>query len=131
MTILTFFDPWRPNRWPGVESDDLFQMGLPIGYRLFFRAPLAYLVHELQRLERNIVEIMKNRVNLTFDDLCWPDLWPEVKKDGSTFVIILNELSNAAYRMPLRGPRAELEGGVKRPPPQHSAGNIDHQHGAG
>ena len=48
----------------------------------FFRALLAVLVHELQRLkEKKIIEITKNPENLTFDDLWWPYLWPDLKND--------------------------------------------------
>ena len=51
----------------------------------FFRALLAVLVHELQRLKEKNIEITKNPENLTFDDLWWPYLWPDLKNDWSTF----------------------------------------------
>ena len=50
----------------------------------FCRALLAVLVHELQRLKKNI-EITKNPENLTLDDLWRPYLWPDLKNDQSTF----------------------------------------------
>ena len=41
-----------------------------MGYRLpFFRAGLALLAHELERLKLSIVEMVKNLEHLTFDDL--------------------------------------------------------------
>ena len=48
------------------------------------------------------------------------DLMTDLKidgSDGSLSVIIFDALSIAAYRMSLRGPGAELEGGVKTTPP--------------
>ena len=84
---------------------------------VFFRAPLALLGYELQRLKWKTIEHVKNRKNFTFDDLWWPDLWPEVKNDRSNFVMILDELSNAAYPISLRGPGAELDGGFSITPP--------------
>ena len=71
-----------------------------MGYRLFFfRAAPALLVHELERLKLKIVEMVENREHFTFDDLWWPDLWPDLKNDRSAFLMILDELSNAACRM--------------------------------
>ena len=58
-----------------------------------------------------------NRPNLTFDDLWLPGLWPDLKKVRSSFVTIFDALSNAAYRVSLRGPGAELEGAITDPPP--------------
>ena len=104
-----------------------------MGYRLFFScAALAPLVHELERLKLRIAEMVENREHFNFDDPWWPDLWPDLKNDLSTFLLILDELSNAAYRMSLRSSGAELDGGgVKTLPPQHSMENPDHQHGEG
>ena len=45
--------------------------------------------------------------DLTFDLL---------KNDRSSFVMIFDALSNAAYRVSLRGPGAELDGGVQTSP---------------
>ena len=74
-----------------------------MGYRLFvFRAALALLVHELERMKLSIVEMVENREHFTFDDLWWPDLWPDLKNDQSTFLVILNELSNTAYHVACR-----------------------------
>ena len=53
---------------------------------------------------------MLKRPNLTFDDLWWPDIWPDLKIDRSSFVMLCDALLNPAYRLSLRGPEAELEG---------------------
>ena len=90
------------------------------------------MVHELERLKLRIVEMVENQEHFTFDDLWWPDLWPDLKNDRSTFLMHLDELSNAASRMSLRSSGAELDGGVGRKnAPQHSMENPDHQHGEG
>ena len=62
------------------------------------------LVHELKRMKLRIVEMVENREYFTFDDVT--DLWPDLKNDQSTFLVILDELSNAACRM-LRSSGAE------------------------
>ena len=54
--------------------------------------------------------MVDNREQFDFDDLWWPDLWPDLKNDRSTFVTILDELSNAAWGMSLRSSGAELDG---------------------
>ena len=55
---------------------------------------------------------------MTYDDVWWPDIEPDLKNDGSSFVIISDALSNAAYCVSLRGPEAKLEGGgLKQPRP--------------
>ena len=62
---------------------------------------------------RQFVEKCWNKPNLNFDDLWWPDL---KMNDQSSFVIIFfYALSNAAYRVSLRGSGAELDGVL--PPP--------------
>ena len=76
------------------------------------------------------VEKCWKRQNLTFGDLWLPDFWPDLKFDRSLSVIIFDALSIAAYRVSLRGPLAELEGGMKTPP-QNDTENTGHQHGAG
>ena len=47
--------------------------------------------------------------------------------------MIFDALSNAAYRVSLRGPGAEIEGGVLNnpPPPQQVVENLEAQQGAG
>ena len=40
------------------------------------------------------------------------------KRDRSDFFLIFDALSNAAFPVSLRGPGAELEGGVQTPPQQ-------------
>ena len=77
----------------------------------FLRAALALLFHELDRLKLRIVEMVENRKHSTFDDLWWPDVWPDLKNDQSTFLIVFDELSNAACRMSLLSSGAELDGG--------------------
>ena len=62
------------------------------------------------------VEKCWNRRNLTFDDLWWPDPWPDLKNDRCGFVMIFSALSNAAYLVSLRGPGAEIEGVSQEPP---------------
>ena len=44
--------------------------------------------------------------------------------------MIVDALSNAAYRVLLRGPRPEIEGG-SQPPPQQVVENLEAQQGAG
>ena len=61
--------------------------------------------------------------------LWWPDLWPDQKIEQSLSINIFDGLLIAAYRVSLRGPGAQLEGGVKTPP-QHDTENTGHQHGA-
>ena len=64
------------------------------------------------------IEQCCNRPNLTFGDLWWPDLWPDLKNDTSSFFMIFDALSNAVYRVSLHGRWAELDGGgVQTPPP--------------
>ena len=62
------------------------------------------------------VEKCWNRQNLTFGDLWWPDLWPDLKNDWSSFFMIFDALSNAVYRVSLHGPWAELDGGCSNTP---------------
>ena len=46
--------------------------------------------------------------------------------------MIFDALSNAAYRLSLRGPGAEIEGGVlNNNPPQQVVENLEAQQGAG
>ena len=45
--------------------------------------------------------------------------------------MIFNSLSNAAYRVSLRGPGVEIEGGGLTPPPQQVVENLEAQQGAG
>ena len=78
----------------------------------FFRAALALWVHELECLQWRIVEMVENREHFTFYYLWWPDLWPDLKNERNTFLMLLDELSNAACRMSLRSSGAELEGGA-------------------
>ena len=45
--------------------------------------------------------------------------------------MIFDALSNAAYRVSLRGPGAEIEGGFSTTPPQQVVENLEAQQGAG
>ena len=48
------------------------------------------------------------------------------------FVMIFDALSNAAYRVSLRGPGAEIEGGSLNSPPIHQVvENLEAHQGAG
>ena len=44
-------------------------------------------------------------------------LRPDLKNEPSSFVMIFDALSNAAYRVSPRGPGAEIGGGSQPPPP--------------
>ena len=61
------------------------------------------------RVMCRFVEKCWKRQNLTLLDLWWPDLWPDLKNDRTSFVMIFGALSNAAYRMSLHDPGAELD----------------------
>ena len=50
--------------------------------------------------------MVENREHFNFDDLWWRDIWPDLKNDWSTFLVILDELSNA-----LRSSGVGLDGG--------------------
>ena len=63
------------------------------------------------RVMRRFVKKGSKGQNLTsFDDLWQPDLWPDLKLDWCSFVVIFDTSSNAAYFVSLRGPGAELDG---------------------
>ena len=84
-----------------------------------FRGAVALLISELCVDLLKIVDIWPtNRRNLTFNDLWWPDLWPDQKCGRSDFFLIFDALSHAAFPVSLRGPGAELEGGCSPPPRQ-------------
>ena len=58
-------------------------------------------------------------------DLWWPQFWPELKNDRSSFRMIFTELSNAVFRFVLRRAGIEVDGGCslfKHPPPPPSGG---------
>ena len=65
---------------------------------------------------------------MTFDELWWPDLWPELKICRIVSVNIFYAFSVAACYLSLRGPGPELERGREKPPPQHDKENTGHQH---
>ena len=64
---------------------------------------------------------------MTFGDLTF-DL---TKNDRNIFVMIFGALLNAAYRVSLRGPGAELEGALKSPPPHQVVENLEAHQGPG
>ena len=45
--------------------------------------------------------------------------------------MIFDALSNAAYRVSLRGPGAEIDGVSQPPPPHQAVENLEAQQGAG
>ena len=55
--------------------------------------------------------------NMTFGDLWWPDLWPDLKTEWSLSVNIF--LRSFDYRSPRAAtwPTSRVRGGVKTPPP--------------
>ena len=64
---------------------------------------------------------MLGRWTVSFNDLWWPDLWPDQNSDRSDFYLIFDTLSNAAFPVSLRGPRPpELEGGCLNTPPSRA-----------
>ena len=50
-------------------------------------------------------------------DLWWPQFWPELKNDRSSFRMIFPELSNAVFRFVLRCAWAEINRGCSNTPP--------------
>ena len=77
---------------------------------------------------RQFVEKCWNRPNLAFDDLLGPNLWPDLKKNSDNFVMLFYVLSNAAYCVSLRGPRAKLEEAINDP--HQVVENLEAQHAA-
>ena len=55
-------------------------------------------------------------------DLWWPQFWPELKNDRSSFRIIFPELSNYVFCFVLRCAGAELDRGCSNTPPPPSGG---------
>ena len=51
------------------------------------------------RVMWRFVEKCWKRQNLTFGDLWWSDLWPDLKNDWTSFFMIFGALSNTAYRV--------------------------------
>ena len=106
------------------EKNLLFWQFLPPGGKTveglsneLFRGAVALLVSELCVDLLKIIDIWPtNRRILAFDDLWWPDLWPDQKIDRSDFFLIFDALSNAAFSVSLRCPGTDLEGGVQTPP---------------
>ena len=54
---------------------------------------------------------------MTFDDLWWPQYWPERKIDWSSFEMIFDELLNVFSRFPIRFLGAGSDGGRLDAPP--------------
>ena len=78
---------------------------------------------------RQFVEKCWNRPNLTFGDLWWADLWPDLKNDRSSFFVNFDALSNAVCRVSLHGPWAELDGGVCSNTPRPGAFGAEQRPG--
>ena len=71
-------------------------------------------------------------LNLTFDDLWWPQYWPERKTDQSSFEMNFEDLSKAYFRFVLRRLGAELDGGrLDAPPPRPTTEVSEHRPDAG
>ena len=71
-------------------------------------------------------------LNLTFDDLWWPQYWPYRKIERNTFVIISYDLSNTFYGFSLRRLGAELERrGLNNPFPPSGGGKSRGPSGRG
>ena len=84
------------------------------------------------RVMCRFVEKCWKRQTLTFGDLWWPDLWPNLKNDRPIFVMIFGALSNAAYCVSLHGPGAELGvGEVFKHPPRPGVFGAEQRPGAG
>ena len=113
---------------PGVKTVDgrsnlreLLRKSVNRAIKWAFRGAVALLVSELCVDLLKIVDIWPtNRRILTFSDLWWLDLWPDQKSDRSDFFLIFDALSNAACPVSLRGPGAELEGGVETHTPSRA-----------
>ena len=105
-----FLYAWcRLHSWPEVKSDGT--MWIEHGkwaVTCFFCSALAPLVYKVERHEGSI-KIKRNRENLTFVDLWWPDLWSDHKMNQSYFLVFFLELSSAAYCVTLVSPWTELE----------------------
>ena len=68
---------------------------------------------------------------MTFDDLWWPQFWPEVKNDRYDFVMNSDELSIVFFRLSIRRLGAEIDGGVFKHPPHEVVENPEAHEGAG
>ena len=78
------------------------------------------------------VEKCWNMPNLTFDDLWWPDLWPDLKNGQISLVIIFwRSFECRLPRVSLYGSGAELQRGALKSLPPSGVENIDTQQGAG
>ena len=88
-----------------------------------FLGLLTKIVSEIMAHFRRNIEFS---LNLTFDDLWWPQYWPERKTYWDSFEMIFDELSNAHFRFVLRRLGAELDGGegVSRPPAPRPATEV-------
>ena len=84
--IVFFYICWplevKPLTWDQIWRHNLGRAVTGLSFA-FFRAALALLVHELERLKLRIVEMVEYREHFIFDDLWWLDLWPDLKNDQS------------------------------------------------
>ena len=92
----------------------------------FLRSTVAFLVPEIYA---SLSKKCWKRQNLTFGDISWPDLWTNLKNNRNIFVMVFVTLSNAAYRLSLCGPEAEIEGSQEAP--HQVVENLEAHQGAG
>ena len=96
--ILTFNDVRRLNGWPEPKPKCILTKELDKSCRMLFPRLSSY---SSFRATAAFIRKCRNRPNVTFDDLWWPHFWPDLKNDRSTFVMIFDELSNAAFPVSL------------------------------
>ena len=114
--IFDFFDIWSLNYWPKVNSEDMLQTLNFNSYR--FVKCVLLLTSTVSELYENYWTNVIKLENLTFDDLWWPQFWPERFFAWNSFETIFSELSNGVFCFSLRAIETELVGGVfKHPPP--------------
>ena len=100
-----------------------------------FRSTVALLVPELCANLSKIGLLIMLKIgqirHLMTSGLWWPELWHDLKNDRNSFVVIFDALSNAAYRVSVRGPGAELEGGLQNTPSSIGGGKFRRPAGRG
>ena len=98
------FALWRPNRWRRALKE--LSNALSCG-------AVGLLIPELWA---DLYKNVEKGQNLIFGDFWWPDVWPDLRNDRGSFIMIFDAFSNTTYHVSLHGPEAELEGGVQTPP---------------
>ena len=133
------YDPFRSSRdlgltWPVVKLWPWpFKVILYLVRRALARQTQCYQIRcSIFKIKDFIVQELFWKI-LEFWPLETPILtW--AKNDRNDLEMIFRELSNAAFRFPLRRPGAEIMGGgvqTPPPPPQQAVGNPEAQQGAG